>query len=444
MTTASPLLLDQTPSLAATNMRPVQARPRVRASHWPERLALALVAILISVGLFSAGGTDARIGGAMSCGAFLGCTLLTIFSTRDVTTRRIDNRRTMILACLLIAFVLLQAMSGRMQLPLINSQAPRESLLSAIRLAGYLALFVIVRWSVQSRVQARHLMMAAFGAVTFVAALALLRYDPSLDPLNHTGLSGPFANRSAFALMAALGLSIGLAFATQPAHPRAHRPAFFLFRATFILGTALLFVAILHSQSRLGLVSATVAALCVFTMRGAGARAYWIIGAFALFALVSAAGNGVDLSRFSTGGQDTAMRLALYAQVWELIRAAPVFGHGAGSFATLYEAHQSAPVSAALVWDKTHSTALAFLVELGLIFGLLPVICAALTARQLVRQFRANNDAPSLAALAALALVSVHFLGDFSLEFPTNAQGLVIIIALALGPFCLPQKDAKT
>ena len=138
------------------------------------------------------------------------------------------------------------------------------------------------------------------------------------------------------------------------------------------------------------------------------------------------------------------MRLALYSQVWDLILAAPVFGHGAGSFATLYEAHQSAPVSAALVWDKTHSTALAFLVEMGLIFGLLPVVCAALTARQLVRQFRANNDAPSLAALAALALASVHFLGDFSLEFPTNAQGLVIIIALALGPFCLPQKDAKT
>ena len=442
MSTAHRALLVTGPALAATTLRPVRRPALFPSRAWPERAALACYAGLLAASLSLGGAAEPTVYIGLALVIFLAGAMLSAFSTRPTQNASALHRASLILAAATAAFPFLQFAGSYVGLGLPASAAPRESLLAGLRLASYVALFAGLRFCLSDTHLARRATAILFAGLVGMATTALWRYDPTLSPLGHAGLTGPLINRSAFAVLMGIGMCIGLAFASQPPHPRAHRPVFLLYRATFCLGTALLFVALVQSQSRLGLISAVTASGVIAALR-APRRAVMLAIAAAIVLAMAWITEGAELAaRFSSLPKDLATRSALYAQVWQMILSAPLSGQGAGAFASAFEQVQRPPVSPAFVWDKAHSTILGLWAEMGLVFGSLLPLAALLSAISLARRFRRFGEAQALAALAALALASVSALGDFSLEFPAIAYFMITLIACGIGPMAQARKDA--
>lgn len=441
MSTAENLFVQTSPALAATTFPAMRSVPVRRHRGWPETLALGGYMAILASALAAGGAVNPLASAGLSLIAFALLALLALCSTGRFEPAQGPTRQITVLMGAVAIFPFAQAAASLLDAPALASMTPRESLLDGVRGMGYLALFIGLRHSLIGTHMARRAAMLLLGALGTIATAALLFYDPELRPLSHPGLTGPLENRSAFAALMGTGLCLALAFATQPAHPRAHRPVFILFRTTCILAGAVLFVAILQTQSRLGLASALLASATILALRMPRHVLRWAgLGSLFLVIVLLYAEPAV-LDRFTTLPSDFENRAAFYRQVAQMIAQAPFLGHGAGSFALAFEHIQRPPVSAALVWDYAHSTVLSMSAELGLPMALSATGAVILAGAALARRFRKNGDATALAACAALVLAVPHWLADFSYEIPALAYFLIALTALGLGPKSPPRKE---
>ena len=441
MISATASVLSDGPTLATASLRPVTARLIPQVRKWPEHCALLVLALIMAASIWASGAVDGPIYLACSAVIFATSGLVCCFSSNTITRDPAVPAFIMILPASAVAYAALQTADGMWFGGHLASAAPTESLLATLRMASYFALFVAIRWCASTPQIARHAVMVMFGFIALVGTISLLTHDPKFAPLTHPGLTGPFANRSAFAMLMGVGLCIGAAFATQGPHPRADRPVFLLFRASCIMGCALLFVAILQSQSRLGLVSACVSVSVICALRARAHTMLWAGGAVAL--LLSALAT-IELDvfyRFQTLPRDIELRSTLYAQIWAMIMSRPMTGHGAGAFQAAFEHHHTSALTAAFVWDRAHSTFLTLWAEMGLIVGSLVPVAALGCGVQALRRFWRYGQAHALAGVAVLVLALIHAFADFSLEFPANAYFIIALAALGLGPLSTQRKD---
>jgi O-antigen ligase len=143
--------------------------------------------------------------------------------------------------------------------------------------------------------------------------------------------------------------------------------------------------------------------------------------------------TAIERAIFTLGGKDG--RFDLYVQTLELMRARPWLGFGFDTFGLTFEQVHRPPVSPDLVWNRAHSTYLALWVEMGLVFGSLPLVIGA---GFMIRQTRIVLAAPrdfvlAIAGLGVMVLAALHSLVDFSLEMSANVFLFLTIVALAAG-----------
>jgi O-antigen ligase len=201
----------------------------------------------------------------------------------------------------------------------------------------------------------------------------------------------------------------------------------------FVIGAALV-----ATQSRMGFFAGLIGALSVTVLALSRRRAtVWLIALSAL--LVATLGllvlNGGGLLE-RVGSLETAgdVRADLYRQVWGMILSSPWVGYGAGTFELAFPLFHQLPVSPDVVWNKAHSTYLSLWVELGFLFGSLPLFIVAAAALRLVRSAsRGAAGAPRLAAIGVIAVAAVHSAVDFSLEIQAVAFTFIAIVFLAIG-----------
>jgi O-antigen ligase len=129
--------------------------------------------------------------------------------------------------------------------------------------------------------------------------------------------------------------------------------------------------------------------------------------------------NRIDTSRESTN----------------IIKTAPVAGYGGGTFYTVYPAWRGDDQR---FMDHAHNDYLEFLVEYGLVGGILLawflVLCLRRTMRGLVERDHAKRFGISFASLMAIVAMMIHATVDFSLQIPANALWFVVLCIL---PFAL-------
>ena len=129
--------------------------------------------------------------------------------------------------------------------------------------------------------------------------------------------------------------------------------------------------------------------------------------------------NRIDTSRESTN----------------IIKTAPVAGYGGGTFYTVYPAWRGDDQR---FMDHAHNDYLEFLVEYGLVGGILLawflVLCLRRTMRGLVERDHAKRFGISFASLMAIVAMMIHATVDFSLQIPANALWFVVLCVL---PFAL-------
>lgn len=341
--------------------------------------------------------------------------------------------------------------------PAISVQ-PESALSGILRFLGYLLLICLVIEVASKRERVLRIGQLVYGGVCLQAiwaiiALKLLNdfspWGPKLAYIDSA--TGTFINRNSLATFLGLGIVLGIGLfgeRAQRTRIRASRPAGWA-RLTdmgnlfLLIGMFSLTVALVYTQSRLGLAASLVGAAVTLQIVRLQRGASLLRVALETVAMVSAAAVAVGLLTAGGGvaqrllflSNETFSRLSIYSQTLSLIAVRPWTGFGMDAFASAFEAFRGPPLLAPVTFDLAHNTYLMLWSEFGLIFGSAPLAVLLAVAVQLFTRMRSQDGFPGMAAaaLGALVLGAVHSAGDFSLEIPANVYLLVTIIGLGLG-----------
>ena len=326
-----------------------------------------------------------------------------------------------------------------------------------LRFFGYLFLAAMVIEIASRRTRVLSTATIIFAGVVLQAVWALVALH-LLDDFSLWGpktayegvATGTFINRNSLATFLALGLVLGAGLLAERAAPdgiRTARPGRTLTSRLGIKGLLLLvgmgfiLMALVATQSRLGLVAALVGlGVTVLLIRRASGLSAVRIGAETAGLLMAAAavaallGGGLS-DRLIFLFSDGESRLTIYRQTLDLIAQRPFAGHGMDAFGTAFEGVRAPPLDAPVTYDLAHNSYLMLWSEFGLIAGSAPLLALLVVAVRLLRRMGDDRGFPGIAigALGGLAVAAVHSLGDFSLEVPANTYLFTAMLALGLG-----------
>ncbi|MGR3343182.1 MAG: O-antigen ligase family protein [Paracoccaceae bacterium] len=338
--------------------------------------------------------------------------------------------------------VLISLPSGTTNLPSL-SIAPSATFVAALRVASYLVFFVLMLWISRDARRSKRIGLVLFYGISAHALWAMI----SLNLLGDIQLvgeksaylgvaTGAFIGRSAFATFLGMGLVLGLAFLlVEPSRARRKDTTDQrLQRAIMCISLMIILIALVSTQSRMGIASSLLAVFAGVLPWARSRRRISIWSAAIFIAVLAYYGEGLS-GRVTHLAQSSSTRIELYAQVFEMIRMRPLFGFGLDSFPLAYELFHAPPVSAGFVWDRAHSTYLTLWAEAGVIAGSAPPLAGLVAAHMLWRgaRKRGPNGAMATAGFAALLLCGLHALFDFSLEIQANTFLLLALVALGLG-----------
>ncbi len=340
------------------------------------------------------------------------------------------------------------------------SIAPYETLSYLVLLLTYLAAFYLTILVCQRPNGRRHLIFALLALGTFEACYGLVQYLTGWQQIftyvkkdNLERATGTYINPNHYAGLLEIILPFALALAfyqfgkvPQIRSGTAHRMRRFFsdpesqkfFLPLFL--AIILFVALVFSQSRMGIVSAVVSTLLLFTLI-ATSRLQRINTALLAILFLSAGtwmvvwiGPEPVIARFETLGQEYAAtgRWPIWHDTLQLIRQHPWLGSGFGTFGVAFPAVQTTFLS--MFVNHAHSDYLELASELGLPMGLLVLGAVFYLLLQSIRRFRISEPrferAVALGCFGALVAILLHSLADFNLQIPANALLFVVVLGL--------------
>lgn len=348
------------------------------------------------------------------------------------------------------------------------STVPGATILMILRQLGYgLFFFLVLQVGVNPK-RARKVLLAIFAIVAAHALFGLLALTQFGDlaligekaRASIGSATGVFVNRNSFATFLGIGAICGISLIWQAG--QFNRSQIFgrttnigqnIWRFFGLLAFILIVSTLAATKSRMGVFSticgvAVCCALIFFRSWGTtlGRTTNKLIAVLAICAgfivallVVLFFGEGL-LERLGSVDNDFDVRSALYRQIFGMIVQRPWTGFGGGSFELTFPLFHEFPVSADLIWDKTHSSFLTLWVELGIFAGTLPMIILVLFVFSLLKllALHPQRAVNTLAALGATALVALHSTLDFSLEIQANAYLYLAVLGLGVAGLANP------
>lgn len=322
-----------------------------------------------------------------------------------------------------------------------------------LRLLSYAGMFWLALQLGRDRARARlglrvlagaGVAYAVFGLTLYFAGIETVLWYPKWAYLGD--LTATFVNRNAYGAYAGLGALCCLALFARASRARPDQGAraaaerVFLGAAPAAIGTGILATALLLSHSRGAFLATGIAGLLLLILL-AGARV--VSGRLAVLLTVTLLGLGGGIVAVS--GDATLGRLAestelegdrgqLFRLTIDAISDAPWTGHGLGSFPATFRIYRDSSMPRDVVYDFAHNLHLELALDLGIPAALL-LACGygAIGLRCLGGVIRRRRDQihPAL-ALAALCLLGVHGLVDFSAQMPAIALTLAYLLGVGV------------
>jgi O-antigen ligase len=367
---------------------------------------------------------------------------------------------------LLVAIIVLQivhlpvfanSMHGRV------SAAPFETLSHLTALATYFSAFfmtiTICRRPNGSKILISALlglgaMEACFGLVQFLTGYPqIFGYTKTI---NLEMATGTFINYDHFAGLMEMILPFALAGAFYQLsiikgqdRQKLDQQGTFLSReelaklAMWIFLSTLLLVALVFSESRMGLVAAILSALSMITlMLTSGAKrasAFLLPLAFLAPALSMIFWIGPEpvIARFEKLVKQSASvpdsRMAIWRDTLNLIGMHPWAGTGLGTFAVVYPSVQSAFPGQFV--DHAHNDYLEFASECGIpatviLFAAIFYIVAQ-SVRSICRTAGHSQRAIALGCFGSMVAILLHSLTDFNLQIPANTLLFAVVLGIS-------------
>ncbi len=327
-----------------------------------------------------------------------------------------------------------------------------------VRLLVYGSAFAAARRVTREERSAQRLILALLVLGIFEAAYGLVQYLTGWQKIlwyervyyresatgtyvNHNHLAGFLEMVIPFAVARAL-LALPRA-GNHRGHGAVGKAAMFFFLA------AVLVLAVVFSESRMGLIACVgslLAMAAVLRLRGRNPAApHRALNAGLILLLLAASaalmfwmGPEPVFMRFAElperqGPGAAGGRLAVWEDTLQLIGERPLAGIGLGGFEAAYTKVQTVDVSAQV--DYAHSDYLQAAAEIGvpaaLLFWAMILALAARTTRACWLPASRARQAIVLGASGALAALLLHSLTDFNLYIPAN--GLLFAVVLGLG-----------
>ena len=240
------------------------------------------------------------------------------------------------------------------------------------------------------------------------AVYGILQYAGALPSHSLYRVAGSFDNPAGFASC----LCVGLPFAGVLLSGRNGYA-----RCGAWLAVAVIVVAVALSESRAGMISVAAVGLACLSCRSAGRRRVWRYALLAVFTVLFAVGYW--LKRDSADG-----RLLIWRCSLELIKEAPLFGHGTGCFEAHYMDAQADYFGRngqegryALLADNVKHPFNEYL-SVWLNFGLVGLAVLAGAAVWLWRRYRERPLDENRAAARALLAVGVFSFFSYPFTYP--------------------------
>lgn len=341
---------------------------------------------------------------------------------------------------------------------------PDIALSGILRFAGYVFLGMLVFNLATRRERVLRLAAVIYAGVVAQALWALLalnlfdNYSPWGDTAAYQDVAtGTFVNRNSLATYLGFGIILGIGLLAERLQSDQIRTArrgsslpyvglisgLGLAGSLTLLGIVFLSLALVQTQSRLGLTATVAASIVTIALLRASAgvsvkRLLVEAASFGLVLLLVLAlllGGGGVLERFLFVEVEGFHRLTLYGQTLEMIWLRPWTGYGMDAFGPTFEAFRGPELNTPAHFDLAHNTYLTLWVEFGLLAGSSPLLAILLLSAVMLRRIRVGDGYSGLAVvgIGVVVLAGVHSLGDFSLEIPANAYLFVTLICLAAG-----------
>src|SRR5467141_1371709 len=379
---------------------------------------------------------------------------------------------------LLFAFVLLQVcplpvslapLFGRTPDDLVGeshftvSMSPYQTVSHLLLLVTYLAAFFLTLVLCRNPNAKRRLVLAIVSLGVFEALYGLIQYLTGWQQIFTyvkkyylEEATGTYINRNHFAGFLEMILPFAVVLAlrwaallfkntssgTARLRKIASRTELLSLALWLFLGT-LLFVALVLSRSRMGLISMLVSLVAILALAGTASMPARTRVAVAILFFLGVLGLilwiGIDpvMSRFETLGQEYNSsgqnRISIWRDTLGLIRHHPLLGTGLGSFSVVYPSVQT--VFLTLLVEHAHCDYLEVATDLGLPGAILAFGSMFWVLAQTARRYRKTEEsfdkAVSLGCIGSIVAILVHSLADFNLYIPANALVFTVIVALA-------------
>lgn len=335
---------------------------------------------------------------------------------------------------------------------------------------NYLFAFVLVLLLVTSERRGRVVVFTLVASALLQALLAILllsanaEYRAFFEPMVHKWqTTGTFVHRNHLACYLYLGLSLGIGWmlgalkgadAPVPARHMLVGLLRFMLTPRMVLRLLLvvLVIALVLTRSRMGNAAfvaglLALAGLLWWRMPALRKLVSVVVVSLLLVDLVII-GQWVGLEKVVQRMEATALveddrrgeetleaRLQPATRSLPLIAAQPWFGHGGGTFYTVFTPHKSNEMLLAEFYvDHAHNDYIEILVDTGVVGLGLMLVVVVLTARRAWLQASPEASASArgiaYAGWMAMACLAVHSMVDFNLQIPANALTFTTILAL--------------
>lgn len=274
---------------------------------------------------------------------------------------------------------------------------------------------------------------AAWSVFMFLSGLEAPEREGRLD----AHLLSPNSAATLFGVIVVLGLGVAMRSLRRSAGG-----LFAMWQvAPALAASAVSALALLLTDSRMGLTATVLAALILFLLirpdrrlQRRGVVALVILGMAALAVLATGVGSG--LQRMLTVGSSEGGRLAILAVHWPAFLAAPLQGYGLGTFDTVNQQLLTAETYNRL-WNvrAAHNVYLQWLEEAGVLgaLAMAAVIGAILITIGAGRRASRRSRTLLAALIGADVLILTHGLSDFALQTPAVAALWALLLGLQFG-----------
>jgi O-antigen ligase len=135
-------------------------------------------------------------------------------------------------------------------------------------------------------------------------------------------------------------------------------------------------------------------------------------------------------------------RIYIFDWALTMLKDFPIWGSGAGSFYSVFQAYLPQPISA--FFDHTHNDYLQFAIESGIPLTLMLGAAVLWVAYRCLATLRKRNDplmkGTALGCFMAITAMLIHISVDFNLQAPANAATFVVVLSLALIASKMPKQ----